>query len=92
MKKRSHRFVLFWERTRRVNKWRFIFPVGLLVGLFLFGMSQFFRADEQEFLYFLSEFVVALALGIFLIGRLIWFYNERKFVRTLRKLSSPISY
>ena len=91
MKKQNHKFILFWERTRRVNKWRFLFPVGIFLGIILFVASQFLKIEEQEFLYFLIEFFVALSIGVFLFARLIWFYNEKKFIKTLRKINSPLS-
>lgn len=90
MQNPNRKFIVFWERTRRINKWRFIFPVGLAIGLIVFGIWQFFRFGEQDFLFFLVEFSASLFLGIFILARLVWMYNEKKFVRVLREIQTPI--
>jgi len=90
MKNPNRKFILFWERTRRINKWRFLFPVGLAIGLIVFGVWQFFRFGEQDFLFFLVEFSASLLLGIFILSRLVWLYNEKKFVRVLREIQTPL--
>ena len=84
------KFILFWERTRRINKWRFMFPVGLITGLVFFGVWQLFRFGEQDFFYFLMEFSASLILGVFILARLIWWYNEKKFVKVLRSIQTPL--
>jgi hypothetical protein len=90
MKNPNRKFILFWERTRRINKWRFIFPVGLFIGLALFGFWQLFRFGDQDFFYFFVEFSASLFLGIFILARLVWLYNEKKFVRVLRRIQTPL--
>jgi hypothetical protein len=86
MKNPNYRFVRFWERTRRINKWRFVFPVGVLSGLILLGGIQFFHSEQTELIWFFSELITCLATGIFLVGPLAWSRNEKKFIRTLRAI------
>lgn len=86
MKNPNYRFVRFWERTRRINKWRFVFPVGILSGLIFLGAIQFIHTEQTELLWFFSELVICLAAGIFLIGPLAWSHNEKRFIRTLQAI------
>lgn len=82
----DYRFLRFWERTRRINKWRFAFPVGLASGLMLLGSLQLMHREQLDLYWFFAELLGCLAAGIFLIGPLTWSRNERKFIRILRAI------
>ncbi|GAA0874532.1 hypothetical protein GCM10009118_09400 [Wandonia haliotis] len=90
MEKQNRNFIRFWDRIRRINKWRFIIPVGFFSGLGIFGLWQLIRIGEQDIALFLLELVAAILLGVFCLGRLAWLYNEKKFIRKLRQLNSPL--